>query len=138
MTDYNTGLISKIDGSGFTDFLFQSHNLTIEADEYEAKDENGNTVAHVLKNHRAKMTVEAIIPAAAKVPVPGETVGVKGISVPTVTAAGAVSGDFKVDTTITTAVNFKVVGTPAINQSGTDFTKATFDLARYLVNEIPT
>lgn len=89
-TKYAVGLIANVDG--YSTFLWQSNNLTVECDEYEAKDEKGNTkvVQHI--NHRVKGSVEAIVPLDTSLPVPGQTVTLKGITLPTVDADGKVSG----------------------------------------------
>lgn len=135
MADYLVGITGSLDT--YSDILLQVFGLGIEADEYTAPDGDGNTAAHQSKNHRAKINVEAIIPKAQEIPAVGATVGVKGVSLPTVTADGVVTGGIKIDATVATAVNFKVTGTSQIDQSNTDFNKARLELTAWLVNTIP-
>ena len=135
-TKYAVGLIANVDG--FSTFLWQSNNLTVECDEYEAKDEKGNTkvVQHI--NHRVKGSVEAIVPLDTSLPVPGQTVTLKGITLPTVTADGTVSGSLTLNSADSGGgTSFLVTGTPSINQSNTDFVKCSFEVTRYLVNGLP-
>ncbi|MGN0879907.1 MAG: hypothetical protein ACI4WT_10735 [Oligosphaeraceae bacterium] len=135
-TKYAVGLIANVDG--FSTFLWQSNNLTVECDEYEAKDEKGNTkvVQHI--NHRVKGSVEAIVPLDTSLPVPGQTVTLKGVTLPTVDADGKVSGSLTLDSAAsTTGVAFLVTGTPSVSQSNTDFVKCSFEVTRYLVNGLP-
>ncbi|MBQ7177544.1 MAG: hypothetical protein IJS08_09025 [Victivallales bacterium] len=132
---YHVGIIAK--PSGLSKFAFQSSNPSIEADEYEVKDENGNTIAVKHKNHRVKISVEAIIPKAAGVPVPGQTISMSGFDMPSVDEDGEVSGSFGVNESSSTSYDFKVNGTPSITQSNTDWIKCSFEAVRYLVNGIP-
>ncbi len=135
-TKYAVGLIANVDG--FSTFLWQSNNLTVECDEYEAKDEKGNTkvVQHI--NHRVKGSVEAIVPLDTSLPVPGQTVTLKGITLPTVDADGKVTGSLTLNSAGSTGgESFLVTGTPSVNQSNTDFVKCSFEVTRYLVNGLP-
>ena len=135
MADYLVGITGSLDT--YTDILLQVFGLGVEADEYSAEDESGNTAAHQMVNHRAKINVEATVGKGQEIPVVGQTVGVKGVSLPTVAANGTVTGGIKIDASVTTAVNFKVTGTSKIDQSNKDFDKATLELTAWLVNTIP-
>lgn len=135
-TKYAVGLIANVDG--YSTFLWQSNNLTVECDEYEAKDEKGNTkvVQHI--NHRVKGSVEAIVPLDTSLPVPGQTVTLKGITLPTVDSDGKVTGSLTLNSADSSGgTSFLVTGTPSINQSNTDFVKCSFEVTRYLVNGLP-
>ena len=135
MSDYLVGVVTTINGQ--SDMLIQSVNGTMETDEYEAKDEGGNTAAHQLINHRLKLSIEAIIPDAHAVPVPGSVISVPGVTLPTVAADGTVSGEFKIDPEVSTLTDFKVTGTPQLSQSNTDYKKYSLEATRWLVNGIP-
>lgn len=135
MADYLVGITGSLDT--YTEFLLQVFGLGVEADEYEAKDGDGNTAAHQLINHRAKINVEAIIPKGQEIPVVGQTVSVKGVSLPTVAADGTVTGGIKIDESVSTGVNFKITGTSQIDQSNAEFDKARLELTAWLVNTIP-
>lgn len=134
--EYKVGLIAK--PTGHVHFLFQGSNLTQEADVYEAKDENGNTVATQHINHRVKISIDAIMAAGASVPSAGQTIMLTGLKLPTVDASGNVTGTFGVDPTATEPIAFKVDGSPSITQSNTDYVKASFEAVRHLVNGLPT
>ena len=133
--DYNVGIVAKPDG--FATFMWQSINMTVESDEYSVKDHNGNTAVITHRDHRAKATLEAVIPKNTPVPVVGQTVGLVGIDLPTVSTAGVCSGTFGLNSANSTAVAFTVTGTPQISQSNTDYTKASIEVTRYLVNGLP-
>ena len=137
MADYLVGIIANLADAALAKFLFQSNNLQMEADEYEAKDEKGNTarVQHI--NHRVTCDVEAIIPAKVAVPFIGQVVKLSGLSLPTVAADGTVTGTFKVDPTVSTEFEFKINGTVNISQSNQDFIHCSFTAIRYLANGIP-
>lgn len=137
MAKYFVGLIATLADSTLEKFLFQSNNLTQEADEYEAKDEKGNTKVVQYINHRVRASVEAIIPAAVGVPSVGQILNLSGLVLPTVAADGTVTGTFKVDPTVATPIEFQVAGSPTISQSNTDFIHCSFEVVRYLVNGIP-
>lgn len=135
MSDYLVGVVTTIDGQ--SDMLIQNAKLTMETDEYEAKDENGNTAAHQLINHRVKISFEAVVADGAAVPAPGSEIEIPGVTLPTISAAGAVTGTFKIDPSVTAKTKFKVTGTPELTQTNTDYKKYSMEATRWLVNGIP-
>ena len=140
MPDYKVGTL-KLFGELGTDFLFQTSNLYIATDHSEAPDENGNTAAVQDFNHRAVADMEAVIPRGTGLPVTGQTVQVKGVTLPTVTSDGVVSGTFAMDSQITsssTAVNFRVTGEPRVTAQNNAFTHFSMQATRWLVNGLPT
>ena len=138
MADYLVGIIAKLADATLAKFMFQSSNLKIVADKYTAKNEKGNTARVQHKDHRCTCDVDAIIPAKVGVPVPGQVVKLSGLTLPSVNADGEItSGDFKVDPTAATPIEFKVDSEANITQSNTDFIHCSFSVERYLVNGIP-
>lgn len=135
MADFLIGVVTTIDSQA--DILIQSANLTMETDEYEAKDENGNTAAHQLVNHRVKLSFETIIANGKALPAPGTTIEVPGIVLPTVSASGVVSGTLKIDSSVTAKTKFKVTGTPQLSQSNTEFKKYSMEATHWIVNSLP-
>lgn len=137
MAKYYVGLMAVPTDAAFAKFLFQANNLTMETDEYEAKDEKGNTKVVQLINHRVRATLEAIIGKDMAIPVPGTIVKLNHLKLPTVAADGTVSGTFEIDPTAVTEIEFLVTGSPSNNQSNTDFPRCSFEVVRYLVNGVP-
>lgn len=74
-------------------FLFQTTSAKVVSKKDEGVDHRGNLKARQNFDHRLQLTVEALLPRGASVPVPGQTVELRGITVPTVAADGTVSGD---------------------------------------------
>lgn len=133
--EYLVGVISK--PSGMTKFLWQNNNLGIDADDFAAKDENGNTKVTCHRDHRLTGDLTAVIPTNVKVPVKGETITLTGIELPTVDSEGNVSGDFKINPEATTPIIVEVNGASNINQSNQAYVEVTLSVIRYLVNGIP-
>lgn len=135
MAQYLVAVLTTL--TGFVNFLLQTMGHDIEADEYSANDENGNTAVLTHINHRLKISVTAKIPTAVPIPVPGQKVSLKGIKIPTVDEHGNVSGTFEIDKNQANPVAFVVTGTPNVTESNSDYNNCTFELTRYLVNGIP-
>ena len=136
MSQYLVAVVTTIDG--FVNFLLQSMGHDVEADEYSANDENGNTAVITHINHRIKISVNAKIPTNVSIPIPGQIVKVAGIVLPTVDEHGVVTGSFKIDKTQTTKYDFVVTGNPNATESNSDYNNCTFELTRYLVNGLPS
>ena len=134
---YKVGTIHHTNGSDFDDFLYQAVNMAIECDENPVQDENGNTVEVQKYNHRVRLSMEAVLPKAAGIPVPGQTVTLNKLVLPTVAADGSVSGTLKTDDSASSAISFMVDGTPTLTESNTEGNKVSFDVIRYLANGVP-
>ena len=138
MADYLVGIIAKLADATLAKFYFQSSNLKVVSDKYTAKDEKGNTARVQHKDHRCTLDIDAIIPAKVGVPVPGQIVKLTGLALPSVNADGEItSGEFKIDPTEVTPIEFKIDTEADITQSNTDFIHCSFSAERYLVNGIP-
>ena len=138
MADYLVGIIAKLADATLAKFMFQSSILKVASDKYTAKNEKGNTARVQHKDHRCTCDVDAIIPAKVGVPVPGQVVKLSGLALPTVNEDGEVtSGEFKVDPTVATPIEFKVDSEADITQSNTDFIHCSFSVERCLVTGIP-
>ena len=138
MADFLVGIIAKLADSALAKFMFQSSNPKVVSDKYTAKNEKGNTARVQHKDHRCTCDVEAIIPAKVGVPVPGQIVTLTGLTLPTVNEDGEItSGEFMIDPTATTPIEFKVDSEANILQSNTDFIHCSFSVERYLVEGIP-
>ncbi len=137
MADFLVGLIAKIVDLVTGKFYFQTSNLQMASDEYEAKDENGNTAEIQYINHRVTCNVDAILSAKTPVPVPGDIVKLSGLKLPTVDEHGNVTGTFEVDPDSNTEYEFKVTSESTITQSNQDYTHCSFSVVRYLVNGLP-
>ena len=129
---YSKGVLSPGTGVG-TDFLWQSRGSSVESDKATAAENKGNAKAEAYYNYRLKVKIEAIIPAAAGIPIPGQTVALTNIIIPTVTA-GVVSGSFGVGTG---TANFYVEPGASITESNTEYNKVSIELIRYLNNALP-
>ena len=137
MADYLVGIIAKLADATLAKFMFQSSNLKVASDKYTAKNEKGNTARVQHKDHRCTCDVDAIIPAKVGVPVPGQVVKLSGLVLPTVNEDGDVTGEFKIDPTVATPIEFKVDSEANISQSNSDFIHCSFTVERYLVKGIP-
>ena len=138
MADYLVGIIAKLADSALAKFMFQSSNLKVASDKYTAKNEKGNTARVQYKDHRCTCDVDAIIPARVGVPVPGQIVTLTGMTLPTVNEDGEItSGEFKIDPTATSRIEFKIDSEANISQQNTDFIHCSFSGERFLVKGIP-
>ena len=132
--EYVVGVIVKPSGV-VTSALLQAGNVTVQADEYEAKDADGNTADRKAINHRLLMHTDFIVAKNDPIPVTGDTVTYTGVNAPTVSSAGVVSGTFGVGGT--SSVSARVTGDVTVNSSNTDFVQGSFEAVRDLVNGIP-
>jgi hypothetical protein len=132
MADYSKGVLDSGTGVG-TDFLWQSRGVSMESDENIAKENKGNAKDQKFYNHRLKVKIEAIIPVAGGVSVPGQTITLTNVVAPTVTL-GVVSGTFGVGTG---SVKFYVEPGVEITETNTDYNKVSIELIRYLNNALP-
>lgn len=133
--EYLVGVITKPDG--MSNFAWQNNNLGIDADEYEAKDENGNVVQTDRRNYRLTGELNALVPVKTKIPVKGEVIELTGIDLPTVDAKGNVTGDFKINPDSTNKIKVLVNGTSNVTQNNQGYQEVTLSVIRYLVNGIP-
>jgi hypothetical protein len=133
--EYLVGVITKPDG--MSDFLWQNNNLGIDADDYEAKDENGNVKQTDRRNYRLTGELNALVPVKTKIPVKGEVIELTGIDLPTVDAQGNVTGDFKINPDSTNKIKVLVNGTSNVTQNNQGYQEVTLSVIRYLVNGIP-
>ncbi len=136
-TEYLVGTFVTPSGNDYDGFLWQSTDSQIEADTYEAKDENAQTKVLVQTNHRLKISIDAIIKKGHAVPAPGMRVSLSGVTAPTITVANGQtvvsSGMTYGEGTISDAI---VTGTPKVTESNTDFIKASFEVTKYLSDEV--
>lgn len=78
-------------------FMFQNTTPKVTSKKDEGPDHRGNLKVRQYFDHRLECTLEAIIPRGVAVPVPGQTVELEGIAVPTMAADGTVdSGEFSI------------------------------------------
>ena len=137
-TEYLVGTFTLPSGAGYSDFLWQSSSISVEADEYEAKDELGQTVVLTETNHRLKISLEAIIKKGDTIPVPGMKVSLSGVTAPSVTASGGtttIASGLVYDGTGTIS-DAIVTGTPQITESNTDYIKCSFEVTKHLTRTV--
>jgi len=130
---YNKGVI---DSAAVSEILYQSRGISIDCEKAEAKDNNGNVVAVKYFDHRANVKIDAIIPDGAEIPVPGTAVAIEGVTLPSVSDEGVITGTFKINADATTGVDFAVIGSPEITEANTDYKKVSMELRRHLVHGI--
>jgi hypothetical protein len=130
---YSKGVLDSGTGPG-TDFLWQSRGSSLEADNAVAKEEQGNAKAESFFNHRLLVEIDAVIPAAASLPVPGQTLTLTNIVIPTVTNK-VVSGTFGVGTGSAT---FYVEPGVKVTEANNEYTKVAVKLIRYLNHALPS
>jgi hypothetical protein len=132
MPTYNKGVL---DSGVATGWLYQSRGVSIECEKAEALDADGNVCAVKYFDHRAQVELEIVAPDGVAIPVPGSTVNFDGVTLPTVSAAGAITGTFSIGSG--TDVKFSVSGTPKITEANNDYRKANVTCTRHLVNGLP-
>ena len=132
--EYVVGVIVKPSGA-VTGALLQAGNVTVQADEYEAKDADGNTADRKTLNHRLLMHTDFIVAKNDLIPVQGDIVSFVGVTSPTVSSAGVVTGAFSVGGTAT--VSARVLGDVTVNSSNGDYVQGSFEAVRDLVNGLP-
>ena len=135
MPAYNKGVIDS--DAGLTGFLHQTRSTSIECDLATATDHNGNVCAVKFFNHRAKVKLDAVLPDSAGVPVPGSVLSIEGITLPSVSAAGVISGTYKIDPSVTIGVKFAVIGSPSAAETNNDYRKCSIEAQRHIVLGIP-
>ncbi len=130
---YSKGVLDSGTGPG-TDFLWQSRGSSVEADNVVAKEEQGNAKAEAYFNYRLNVEIEAIVPAGGSLPIPGQTVTLTNVVIPTVTNK-VVSGSFGVGTGSAT---FYVEPVVKVTEANNEYTKLSVKLLRYLNNALPS
>lgn len=126
MAEYKIGVVKT--AAGYADFLYQSQDGNMDADEAVAPDENGDAAASQHYNARALVNISAIVEKGQEIPAKGATVQLTctvsetGIAFP---EEGGTPTDFMVESS-------------KITQTNNDFTKVDLGLKRYLANGLPT
>lgn len=126
MPEYKIGVVKT--ATGYADFLYQSQDGNMDADEAVAPDENGDAAASQHYNARAVVNISAIVKKGQEAPAKGTvvqltcTVSETGIAFP---ESGGTATDFMVETS-------------KVTQTNNDFTKFDLSLKRYLANGLPT
>lgn len=136
MADYLVGTISATNLGLTVSCLVQSLNWNFAYDESETRDENGNVVIYQQYNHRAEGSVTARIPYGVQIPAQGASITIKGISLPSYSAAGVPTGGYTLDSTPSgTGVTF-VISDASINTQNTEVAEWSFTVRRYLENGV--
>jgi len=138
MSTYSKGVLDSGTGVG-TDFLWQSRSHEVQSDIATAAENQGNTAAETFFNHRLVVKISAKIPSAAGLPIPGQTVLLTGITMPTVTpgtppAPNVVSGTFGPGSG---SDNFFVESPVEVGESNNDYNTVSLSLIKYLNNDLP-
>ena len=131
MATYKVGTLKIADA--VSGLIMQDCNISMEADEAQVKDENGNLQYY---NHRAVASINAVIPKGSAVPIIGATVEIKGVTLPSPAADGSMTSanvTISTDNTAGTAVEF-VVTSSQITSSNSDVDKYTLTATRFLEN----
>lgn len=137
MADYLVGTLSATQLGLTIDCLVQGVDLSPAHDEHETLDHNGNVAAYQQNNHRVEGSCNIKVPAAAALPAPGMSLTIKGIEVPTYTAAGTPTGGYTLGASPETSTSYIVTGV-TLNSSNGDVRNATINIRRYLENSIGT
>lgn len=125
MAEYKIGVVKT--ATSYSDFLYQSQDGNMEADEAVAPDENGDAAASQHYNARAVVNISAIVQKGQVIPAKGATVSLtctvseNGIGFPD---DGGTETDFMVESS-------------KVTQTNNDFTKVDLSLKRYLANGLP-
>lgn len=125
MAEYKIGVVKT--AAGYSDFLYQSQDGNMDADEAVATDENGDAAASEHYNARAVVNISATVPKGQVIPAKGATVSLTctvseaGIGFPD---SGGTETDFMVESS-------------KVSQTNNDFTKVDLSLKRYLANGLP-
>ena len=136
MAEYKVGTISGADMGIQVACLVQSLNWNFAHDESETRDEKGNPVVYQQYNHRAEGACTARVPLGVEIPPSGATLTIKGISLPSYTAAGVPTGGYTLETTPSgTGVEF-VITDASISTQNTEVAEWSFSVRRYLENGI--
>lgn len=139
-TKYQVGILCH---SGNAKFLWQSSNITLESDEYEAKNDKGNVKCLTQINHRIKLSLEAIFPLGTDIPKIGDKVKLCNVSLPSYDeGSNKLTGNFKIneatgDSATPASEEFLVTGTVSVTQSNTDYMKCSFEVTRWLCVGVP-
>ncbi len=134
MATYKVGTLKIADA--VSGLIMQDCNISMEADEAQVKDENGNVAYLQYYNHRAVASINAVIPKGSAVPIIGATVEIKGVTLPSPAADGSMTSanvTISTDNTAGTAVEF-VVTSSQITSSNSDVDKYTLTATRFLEN----
>lgn len=114
----------------------QSINWNFVHDESETPDENGNVAVYQQYNHRAEGSATVRVPRDTVIPATGASLSVKGISLPSYSAAGVPTGGYTLETTPAgPGVDF-VITDASINTQNTEVAEWSVSIRRYLENGI--
>ena len=139
-TTYKVGILCH---SGQGKFLWQSSNISLESDEYEAKNAMGNVKCLTQINHRIKLSLEAIFPLDTDLPKIGDKVKLCNVELPSYNEqSNTLQGNFKIndgqgDSATPGTEEFLVTGTVSVSQSNTDYMKCSFEVTRWLCVGVP-
>lgn len=136
MADYLVGTISAANLGISVSCLVQSLNWNFAYDESEVRDHNGNVAVYQQYNHRGEGSCTARIPYGVQIPAQGATITIKGISLPSYSAAGVPTGGYTLDNTPSgDGVSF-VITDASINTSNTEVAEWSLTVRRYLENGV--
>ena len=136
MSEYKVGTISGTSMGISVACLVQSLNWNFAHDESETRDENGNVVVYQQYNHRAEGSATARVPLGVEIPPVGASLTIKGISLPSYSAAGVPTGGYTLESTPSgTGVSFAITDA-SINTSNTEVAEWSFSVRRYLENGV--
>lgn len=136
MADYLVGTISATNLGISVSCLVQSLNWNFAYDESETRDEKGNVLIYQQYNHRAEGSVTARIPYGVQIPAQGASITIKGISLPSYSAAGVPTGGYTLDNTPSgDGVSFAITDA-SINTSNTEVAEWSLTVRRYLENGV--
>ena len=138
MSEYKVGTISGANLGITVACLVQSLNWNFAYNENETPDENGNVAVYQQYNHRAEGTATARVPLGVEIPPSGASLTIKGISLPSYSAAGVPTGGYTLETTPSgTGVSF-IITDSALNTANNEVAEWSFGVRRYLENGVGT
>jgi hypothetical protein len=124
-------------GTALSNFIITETSPTIESDDSEIQDQDGNVAFVQHYNHRAVVSCNVVVPRGYPVPVKGASVTLKGVTLPTFDATGKCSGNPTItiseDPSQGSEVQFLVTAS-ALTMSNTGVTTGSITLTRYLEN----
>lgn len=136
MSEYKVGTYTATELGISVDCVVQSLNYSFACDAAETQDENGNVKYIQQYNHRAEGSLNARIPRDVAAPAQGDSITVKGISLPTYTSAGMPSGGYTLESTPTgSGVSFLITDA-SLGTQNTEVSTYDLSIVRYLENGI--
>lgn len=133
---FERGILHSTTDAGQSNFLWTKSGFAIKAQSVTQTTPKGNTKTKEYFDHVAEIKISAQFALEDTLPVPGDTITLTGLTLPTISEAGVKTGDLQITGELSDTAKFKVsdVSTSAAPK---DYQSVDITAERFIQQGVP-